>query len=71
MPRTQAQNEWRKNHKAFFARVELTEHDKRDWQAYADSQNLPLSTMIRRCIARCMVEDGWKGTGLPENESEM
>ena len=61
MPRTEAQNEWRRSHRKIEARIELTAATKADWQAYADSQNLPLSTMIRRCIARCMEQDGWQG----------
>jgi len=59
MPRTIAQNEWRKNHKQVFAQVAVTEETKSEWKAYAESQGLPLGTMIRQCIARCMQEDGW------------
>ena len=68
MPRTEKQNEWRKTHKPHFARVELTESTKADWMAYAESQNLPLGTMIRQCIARCMEQDGWEKTKPEENE---
>lgn len=68
MPRTASQNEWRRKHRKIEARVELTESTKADWMAYAESQNLPLGTMIRQCIARCMEQDGWIKTKPEENE---
>ena len=66
MPRTEAQNQWRKNHKQLFVQVAVTEETKAEWKAYAQSKNLPMGTMIRQCIARCMEMDGW--TYEPETE---
>ncbi|MBQ8536603.1 MAG: hypothetical protein IJ461_04280 [Clostridia bacterium] len=68
MPRTAAQDEWRKKHKQLFAQVAVTEATKAEWKAYAQSKNLPMGTMIRQCIARCMELDGW--TYEPETKEE-
>lgn len=59
MPRTEAQNEWRKSHKQIFVQVAVTEETKAMWKAYADAQGLPVGTMIRRCIQRCIEQDAW------------
>ena len=68
MARSKAQDEWRKNHKQLFAQFAVTEETKAEWKAYAQSQGLPMGTMIRKCIARCMEMDGW--TYEAEKESE-
>jgi len=60
MPRTEAQNEWRKKHKPNYVRVELTDKTAAEWKAYAEKLNLPIGTMLRTCVKRCMEQDEWK-----------
>lgn len=40
--------------------IEMKPDDKAEWKAYAQSKGLPMGTMIRQCIARCMELDGWE-----------
>lgn len=60
MPRTEAQNEWRKNHKPNYVRVELTDETLAEWKMYAEKLGLPVGTMLRQCVKRCMEMDEWK-----------
>ena len=72
MPQTQAQKDWRKAQRKengqSYVRIDTQPETKAEWKAYAQSKNLPMGTMIRQCIARCMELDGW--TYEPETKEE-
>jgi len=68
MARTKAQDKWRKSHPATMVTVETKPDTKAEWKAYAESKNLPMGTMIRQCIARCMELDGWSYEPKKEEE---
>ena len=63
MPQTQAQKDWRKAQRKengqSYVRIDTQPETKAEWKAYAESKSLPMGTMIRQCIARCMEMDGW------------
>lgn len=59
MPRTEAQKEWRRNHKQINIVIQVTEETKTEWNAYAQSQGKPLATLIRGLMAADMAAHGW------------
>lgn len=61
MPRTEAQKEWRRNHKQINIVIQVTEETKTEWNAYARSQGKPLATLIRGLMAADMAAHGWTG----------
>jgi len=74
MPQTEAQKAWRQAHRKengqSYVRIDTMPETKAEWKAYAESQNLPMGTMIRQCIARCMELDGWTYKATDENENK-
>ncbi|WP_417405816.1 hypothetical protein [Hominenteromicrobium sp.] len=48
------------------AQIQVTPEDMAALDAYAAALGLPRATMMRRCIARCMIADGYDPkTGKP------
>ena len=74
MPQTEAQKAWRQTQRKekgqSYVRIDTLPETKAEWKAYAQSKNLPMGTMIRQCIARCMEMDGWTYEAKEENTDE-
>lgn len=41
--------------------------DKARYAAYAQCMGLPLATMMRTCVERCIVDDNWTWEPTPED----
>ena len=64
--RTAANLRHRERSGAKLVTIEVLPNDRAAIDAYAAALGLPRATMMRRCIARCMIADGYDPkTGKP------
>lgn len=63
--RREANKKYRQSGALHGVRLDLTQADADAWQAYADSIGIKRATMIRQCVRRCMIADGWTGADAP------
>lgn len=60
--------EWQKKNTTINIRV--TQEDKKVVEAYAKYKGLPIGTLIRQCLTRCMTADEWHLTKKRPGEEE-